>query len=510
MSDSRAPWLYRFVSDRCGQSETVGFALLVSLTILSVTVAVVLGSSAFSRTQEQSALQRAEHEMSVLDSRAATVALGETPVRSTQFGGSQGNYRIDPDAGHITVTHVNFDGGPDSDGNAVDDGNSDDDELIYESDLGALVYEVDGTEIAYQAGGVWRRGPQGGSTMIAPPEFHYRGATLTLPVITLDGSTPDGSTGRTTAVFESGPSRGIYPNETHNYGGNATRFYTNPAQEGYVVVEIESRYAHGWGSYFGTRTAGNVTYPGPDRVKLELVTAGKTGYFDMPSEGSGLEIRGLAGGHNLQQLDVTVRPDDADSASFSNLQWSFYVDEGSDQMEINLDQGSGHGCSMTGDLSLYYSSDNGATYESWTADDALTAQCADLNGDGNDEVYMELRLSGTTLMTNSDVGGNLVHYNTGGSTRDTTPTFNQHPGATLPHAGANETYTYADGDQEELGTLMSHYLALMGPSFELRVDDKNSNTVNEGASFGTIDYPPGGRYVTYLHISENHVNVTFT
>ena len=52
--------------------------------------------------------------------------------------------------------------------------------------LGSVVSESGDSEIAYQSGGVWRRSGDD-SRMVSPPEFHYRGRTLTLPVIAVNG-----------------------------------------------------------------------------------------------------------------------------------------------------------------------------------------------------------------------------------------------------------------------------------------------------------------------------------
>ncbi|MFC7194689.1 hypothetical protein ACFQL4_08535 [Halosimplex aquaticum] len=40
--------------------------------------------------------------------------------------------------------------------------------------LGAVRYENGDHDIAYQGGGVWK-GTEAGTTMLSPPEFHFRG-----------------------------------------------------------------------------------------------------------------------------------------------------------------------------------------------------------------------------------------------------------------------------------------------------------------------------------------------
>ncbi|WP_372912722.1 hypothetical protein [Salinigranum sp.] len=508
-SGERIPWLYRFVRDRSAQSETVGVVLILAITIVGTTAVVALGSNAIGGTQSQSATTRAEHAMTLFDSQAATVGLGDSPVRRVSFGGDEGSYAVVPDAGRLTVTHVNFDGGANNDADDVDNpgvswADGDDDVNLYSGELGAVVYRNDETTIAYQGGGVWRTDGQGRATMVSPPEFHYRGATLTLPVILVRGS--GGAGGAATAkISRNAPAVREFPAPTATYPNGDP--YDNPSEKGRITITVESEYANAWGDYFEERTDGNITYPAADTVRLELVSTGLTGGFTMPNEGSAIEIRGLYGGHNLDEFEIALRPDDTDSADFANLEWSMYAESGSRQFEAHLAQGTGSGCSATADVVVFYSEDGGTTYESWVGEDAFTAQCSDLNGDGDDEVKLVADFKSTTLLRNEKPSGQLVHFSNSGS-RDTTPTFDQHPGATLGAAG-NESYEYADGESEQLGTLMSHYLGLMGPGIDLTVDDKSSDSISESASYGSINYPANDRFVTYIHVSENEIRVEF-
>jgi len=78
------------------------------------------------------------------------------------------------------------------------------------------------------------------------------------------------------------------------------------------------------------------------------------------------------------------------------------------------------------------------------------------------------------------------------------------------HAGAVnwEPKTYSDtGDRDApIGRLTNHYFSRLGPNFDLVVDDKESDTVNEEASYGTLEYDAQGK-VTYMHVSENRMRV---
>ena len=98
----------------------------------------------------------------------------------------------------------------------------------------------------------------------------------------------------------------------------------------------------------------------------------------------------------------------------------------------------------------------------------------------------------------------LSHFNPNGElvNSSSSPTFDEHSDKV-----DWESKSYAAEDTEAVDRLLNHYFGLMGPDIELTVDDKNSNTVSEGASTGTVDYDGSGKYVTYLHVSENGITV---
>ncbi|MFB6081648.1 MAG: hypothetical protein ABEJ67_02385, partial [Halanaeroarchaeum sp.] len=257
---------------RRGQSQTVGVVLILALTILSVGAIATFGTTAIDRTQQTVDVQSVEHAMSQLDSEASLVALSRADQQSIDLGsGRRGTYTVRPDAGHVTITHLNH----------TNDG---DDEVIYDASLGEVRYRTGETVIAYQGGGVWRKQAGNGSVMVSAPEFHYRQATLTLPIIRIEG---DGSVaGAATADISDGkPGVQIYPNRSRHYP-ITNRPFVNPVQNGTIQIDIQSEYYQGWGAYFRSRTDGNVTvYHENQTARLVLVSTGLDGAFNMPLEG---------------------------------------------------------------------------------------------------------------------------------------------------------------------------------------------------------------------------------
>jgi hypothetical protein len=522
-----------------GQSETIGVVLILAIAVIGTTSVVALGSSAMEETRTHSEVERAGHAMTLFDASAATVGLGDAVVRSVGLDGSSGSYEVAPDAGRLTITHVDYDGdGDDSDSNDdgnesvrndanLDDGSDDDDHPIYNGTLGSVAYRNGGREVAYQGGGVWKQSEDGGSTMLSPPEFHYREATLTLPVLRVTGVSDDAS-GGTQATIEKDETVGtseVFPDTSESYpaadgDGDDGMSYRNPTDQGRVAITVESEYYRAWGSYFESRTEGNVSYDDAgERVRLTLVSTGQKGAFSMPMEGNSIDIRGLEKGHRLKEFGITVRPDDTDSADFSNLQWSLWAegDGGGEQFEMHVRRSGGSDCAepMNASLTLYYSEDGGDTYEGWYEDAAFETTC---DADGNAALEMGFSDDGDAdgdfdeddgaddpdLTYQSLSKSDLSHFNPNGDlvNSSSSPTFDEHSGTV-----DWESKSYAAGDTEAIDRLLNHYFGLMGPDIELTVDDKNSNTVSEGASTGTVDYDGSGKYVTYLHVSENGITV---
>ncbi|TKX59040.1 hypothetical protein EXE44_05720 [Halorubrum sp. SS7] len=232
------------------QSEVLGTVLLLGLTVAVVGTTVALGGAALDDSQASADLQRVEGAMTQVDSKASLVAHGESPAQRVRLDvGRSADFRVDGDAGWMRI-EVTTSENPNATNRTIP--------------LGAVTYERDGETIAYQGGGVWRsRG--GGSEMVSPPEFHYRGSggteTLTLPLVTIgNGSAPIGDAVRITDT--GGRSERVFPSPNGS----------NPLLGGNVTITVQSDYADAWGRFFETRTSASVTDVSDRRVEVRLRT----------------------------------------------------------------------------------------------------------------------------------------------------------------------------------------------------------------------------------------------
>ncbi|MUV61222.1 archaellin/type IV pilin N-terminal domain-containing protein [Halobacterium sp. CBA1126] len=434
--------------DARGQSEVIGLVLLLAITVAGVGVVVAAGGSALDAAQDQSSVQRAEQSMSLFDARSALVALGRADGQSlTLANAERGSYEVRPDTGRMAVVRESEDGSTTE---------------YLNTSLGSVVYVNGDSEVAYQGGGVWySRGA--GAEMVSPPEFNYRDATLTLPVIRVTGDAQSAGGAPTARVTrnEARSNRSVFPGPGR----------TNPLQDGTVTVAVESDYYRGWASFFRSRTSGNVSvFPDEQRVELELVARGGGGQFSLSDTPQ--ELRGLPADDPIQSMTFTLRP--KNPSGFRPMDWSMVADSGgSEEFRVNIP--SGKPCDDE-TLKVTATYDDGGTTHTWENDSAVQE-------------------SGSAFTVDCDDGEPTLHLDLTGETN-------------LSYVG--------DGDSplenDSVGAIVNYAFGDMGPNVDLRVEKQgngNSAGVELDKSTGTVEYGSSAeRVVTFLHVTENAVNVT--
>lgn len=261
--------------NRRAVSPVLGLALLVGL-VAAASVGLLFVSTALTDSTKTSIdHQQAELSMSELATNADALAAGEVDEAEYNIRGADGgNFRALPFDGD--TVHIR-----------VEDG---EDQVVFdiERTMGSVVYDApDGSQIAYQGGGVWRLDQSGHAVMVQPPQFHYREdpePTLTYPMVLVrEDFSARGSAGGTMRVLES---QRHYPDEPNHY---------NPLFNGSVVVTIDSLYCEGWETFFRQRTGGSVTescsskgVTDESEVRIEL---------SVPFEIDGFEQGGMFNGH---------------------------------------------------------------------------------------------------------------------------------------------------------------------------------------------------------------------
>jgi cytoskeletal protein CcmA (bactofilin family) len=235
--------------------------------------------------------------MTQFASETAAVALGGSDRRRVDFSATEGTLTTQPDASWICIQNGSAAA---ADRELVLPESNDPAETCddVQTPMGAAVYDTGDGRIAYEGGGVWTSDADGNSRMVSPPEFHYRGQTLTLPVVQLHGD-----------VRAAGPQVGLVATA----GATDRVDISNPLPEdsGSVYVTVGSEFYQAWGRFIAERTDGRVVELDHDAetVTVELVVPSpvtiENAVYSGGQDGNAVQV---------QNLDV----DSYDSATYSS------------------------------------------------------------------------------------------------------------------------------------------------------------------------------------------------
>jgi hypothetical protein len=453
-------------------ANPVGVILILGMTILSVGALLTVGGAVVDDTRADAEHSQMENSMSAFSSKASLVGLGESGHQRFSLGRvSQGQVDVREDAGRV---HVKIQ-------------RNGTNETVRETSIGAVVYENDGREIAYQGGGIWAR--QGEfSRMISPPEFHYRAETLTFPIINVTGS-----------GAASGDIRGTVRSDTEAqqwYPDDSEEDFDNPLANGTVYVEIESEYCRGWQSFFERRSQGRVE----DRCGDN-----KTVIVD------------LAVPFILTGDDPVIAQDINPSGNNNDIPESWREDVVAPSPDSEIDakieectDGSCDSLPTSGDIShgkYVASADHtmdGVTFKTGSGDTTvavdgdLTAGQVDVEGDGNVTLYVrgEFRLSGSgDINSGGDADQFITLVDSDGDVR-----FNGNSAYTgVIYAPKSTTSFNGNPAIDYKGVLVTDKFDLNGNLDKL--DFQPAEELDDYRILG------GERPLTYLHISENNVEI---
>lgn len=481
------------MSDR-GVSSPIGVILLIGMTVAVVTAVVVVGGAAIDDTRANAERSQMENAMSQFSSKASLVSLGESGSQQFNLGRvSEGDVSVKDRAGNATL-YINRTNG--------------EREYITNVSMGSIVYQNGGTEIAYQGGGVWKRS-NGHSTMVSPPEYHYKLETLTFPIINVTGS--GGNSGQISGTIRSDTtSEQLYP--------DSERGFNNPVEDGTVYVEIESKYCSGWESFFRERTYGGIkgcNEGEDDTVVVDLTVpfdpafetavtsqrpiSGKTGNIDSYREGI---VAPSASGTIKNRIDDCVN--DRCNSTFEDtlVNGTYYTEDASDFDGLELDTSSGSIDVIINDADGGVSVDNGIQ----------------VTGENNVSVYVatsqNFEMNSNIVVVGDEENKGGGNGGGGSSTGD--------PSQLIMYLHSNISYFNINGNDRYVGGLYAPN-TVIGPhsgggNMEITgaivVEDVLLNSgaasYNHDPSMVNLDVDISRDTLKYLHVSENGIEVELT
>jgi hypothetical protein len=224
-------------ADQRGVSETLGYILVFSIIVTTITTASVFGFSGLEDRQATEQVTNVERAFDVMADNFADIGRYEDPSRATEIRLADGTISIsDP----VTVSVGRWDTASDS---FVTDQmvNVTAQPLVFQSDSGSVIYE----------GGVVFRADGEASVARSPLPFVVSEETALVPVVaTTRGSSPTSVGGEQTVlvVGEHRPNTRTLHNRTVDAGDDQLR------------VRIESPRATGWEQTFRDEGYQNVSY----------------------------------------------------------------------------------------------------------------------------------------------------------------------------------------------------------------------------------------------------------
>ncbi len=458
-----------------GQSTVIGVVLLLGLTVASISVIVGVGASAIDASTGQMELGSAQNAMMEFDSRMSLVAHGGSQTQAVSLPqDDESSVTVEESAGWINITIVNQSTGELK-------------SVIANETMGAVVYTKDGTQIAYQNGGVWKY-RDGGSVMVSPPEVHYRGTTLTLPMVRVQrGSDLSGNP----VIEETGSSSSLYPIPGH----------TNPLEDGQVNVTVHSKYYEGWADYFEKRTSGQVEVDHENQTAtLELVVVANPGGFRhvvATSQPGGITVNGNDPPPSPYDTGVSFQPSDSK------------IEERIDDCQTNPGTcNSSPTSTLTAGNPYYIDSDYSASHTFDTTGGNVTLivngdydpGTVDIVGDNNTVVYVREDFEIDADLVND--GGNPGEYSVGVHSDGDVDFSGNYKFVGLAYAPGSDCDLNGGGSNSPnlVGGVVCETMDVNGNPNDFQYDDSIQDSDLNLGSKTTV-------YITYLHLSRTNVTV---
>lgn len=479
----------KFVGSENAVSAVVGMIMILALTIASVSIIFLYGVPIIYEMQDMANAQKVEQAFTVFDSRTSKVALGESPSQTTSFSMMDGDIRVNGDntsyeESKIVVISVEIDA-PWYNSfeqnrhrwKAWESYISNPDMNQFNASMGSIVYSNKDRIIGYEGGGVWSKYPNGKSVMISPPEFHYNGETLTLPIMKIEGdSVYSGKSDVGVTISSDNMPVILYPNPS----SDSRR--TNPLTSDKVIIYIKSEFYNAWADYanslaYATATTDNanktaivelevIPAMGKDSLKQAFKVGAINQFNSAPIYNFSLDLEARASqGLNPSNYQITT------TSGTKTLTYTLAKKGGANQLEIGL---------------VYEDTAPGGGVETWSGNGVF-----DVSGSKEDQSTTVDMLS-TTLTMNYEENSDFSWGN------NTSVSIN--PDIALTK------------DQDlPLYNLTQHYLKLITMNgavvFNLQQPGK-SDPVDYDESTLTLYYDGMPGSITYLHVSRNDLTAT--
>lgn len=466
----------KFIKSEKAEAEVIGHVLILIITVLGISMIALYGVPAIYSLEDMANVKNVEQAFTVLDSRASRTILGESPLQITNINLGGGTLTVEPNSSnaksYVLVSSQVFN---------------------VTIPMGKVKYQLGDRIIAYEGGGVWSNYPSG-TVMLSPPEVHFNGYTLTLPIINLAGTSSIGGKGTATISFRKNTTIIQYPN-------GSIKNRTNPVNytdSGRVYMNITSDFYDAWAGYAESLGYTKVTTnPTTRTTSIELRVVPST-LGTNTSVSNPITFRGVNETDSTPLENYSFRIyGSPPSGSLSSLDWQLEARTGAKRLVLQIKKGSGNNI----DIKIGYKDANFAGLkkaETWKKENAFKI----MSGSPD---YADIDLLNQSIMLkydDEDVPTGTACWNKiNNSDVNLSRAFSW-----LPDKVINET----TNNEQSLFNVTQHYFQLMAPDVVMnRCSPGGSDPVNPGSSTMLINYSTMGA-ITYLHITENRADVVIS
>lgn len=490
-------------------SSVIGISIILVISLLSIGLMILYTMPVISETQDMAKSQKIEQAFTVLDSRTSKASLGESPLQTTSVSlmgenvevyGNNDSYNdsrmkivflnsSSPWYNSFYHNHTYWNSWESYENNYSDF-------TGLEVSMGSVRYYSDDRVIAYEGGGVWSRYPDGGTIMTSPPEFHYNGETMTLPIVKVIGNdSVAGSSDVDIAVKSSNTPVIFYPDTNTNAN------FTNPVIANKILIYINSEFYEGWAGYAETLTSTTATLDHDNKTAIiEMDTEPEMGTFPLSTE------------FDIPALNYT------NTTPFYNFSFYFYVEGDSSffkssGMTITATSGTKklvYSFYKDGNDKIILAETHGVDYSNYAIEYTDTSVGISEVWDTNSTSYFPVNSSGNGNNAHADSTVDLLSdtylmdYDSSGtaSSWGSDSSYSTTPNINISYGNANST--------QSLNNITQHYMRLLAQdgTIECSWDQKKNDKIEIDSSSYTLDYDSGGAILNYLHITVNELEAT--
>ncbi len=484
-------------------SSVIGISIILVISLLSIGLMLLYTAPLISETQEMAKAQKTEQAFTVFDSRTSKASLGESPLQTTTLTlmGENVAVRGNDDSYNesrimiisLSSTSDWYSGFYPQRGvwNAWKDYEAEDDFAGFNASMGKVRYYSDDRVIAYEGGGVWSRYPEGGTVMISPPEFHYNGETLTLPIMKVNGDDSSGGSSNVNInVRSSNTPVVLYPNTDPVTGDDN---FTNPLNCDKILIYINSEFYDGWAEYAETLTTTTAMLDHKNKTAIiEMDTLPPMGTFPLMHS---FKIGRLNQSNPapISNFSYYYEANEKDASNFNPVIPTVIATAGTKRLEYTMNSQQEHVTLMVIYTDTAYL--DGNQEEIWESTSPLN-----INEDPDNHKNANCTID---LVSDSC----LMEYDSADDEFSWGPVS---PKTMTPNL------TVSNGDVQSLNNVTQHYMKLLAQdgtidcTWKQKPKQKKDNKpkLNEEDSTYTLIYDGGGGVLTYLHITSNELNVT--